>query len=258
MMLRGTWTAILGLAVSSGFVLYEPQADRSRTDVHAVAGTSELNPSETDRSWNGIDARLVELERSLRRARFEEVLRGSDALRRRLARKPSQPGRAEREARLAVIEATAWLALDREPEALGALDRALDIAGHLDLDPARHPRKLIRLWSRAEQEDAAKRMHTVESSSLHGDRDRAPHMLSASSPRTPATEHASLRPTITCRILIDASGRVVYAKIHRSRPQFAAFEEEALRAIRASRFEPALRAGEPVSVWVNWPVHFER
>ena len=65
-----------------------------------------------------------------------------------------------------------------------------------------------------------------------------------------------LRPTIVCRLLIDASGAVLKAEPYAARPYFEAFQTAAIAAVScASR--PARRAGTPVAVWANWPVTFQ-
>jgi protein TonB len=65
-----------------------------------------------------------------------------------------------------------------------------------------------------------------------------------------------LKPTIVCRLLIAADGRVADAKIYRSRLDLAAFEDAALDAVRQYRFTPGRLSGAPVPVWINWPVTF--
>ncbi len=46
------------------------------------------------------------------------------------------------------------------------------------------------------------------------------------------------------------------AKIYRSRLDLGAFEDAALDAVRRYRFSPGRLAGEPVAVWISWPVSF--
>jgi len=84
--------------------------------------------------------------------------------------------------------------------------------------------------------------------------DRRPEKLAGVLPIAPS--EMALTPTVTCRLLIDADGQVRDAQIYRHRPELAAFERAALRAVQNFQFEPAERDGAPIPVWVNWPVRF--
>jgi len=94
----------------------------------------------------------------------------------------------------------------------------------------------------------------VEATALAGPRDALPALVAGAPPAAPAG--AALKPTIVCRLLIDAAGHVAEAKVYRSRLDLAAFEEAALDAIERYRFAPGRRDGRPVPVWINWPVTF--
>jgi TonB family protein len=96
--------------------------------------------------------------------------------------------------------------------------------------------------------------NAVEATALAGSRDALPALLAGAPPAAPAG--AALKPTIVCRLLIDAAGHVAEAKIYRSRLDLAAFEEAALDAVERYRFAPGRRDGRPVPVWINWPVTF--
>jgi TonB family protein len=95
----------------------------------------------------------------------------------------------------------------------------------------------------------------VEATQLTGPRDVLPTLVSGPPPAAPDPT-ATLKPTIVCRVLIDADGRVADAKVYRSRLDLAAFEDAALDAVRKYRFTPGRQGGAPVPVWINWPVTF--
>ena len=89
-----------------------------------------------------------------------------------------------------------------------------------------------------------------------GPQDQAPTLRKGDPVPAPGGTAAVLSPTITCRILVDARGQVSQAEIYRSRPDLALFEQAALDAVRAYRFEPARVRGEVRSMWINYPVRF--
>jgi len=95
----------------------------------------------------------------------------------------------------------------------------------------------------------------IEATQLTGARDTAPALVTGQPPAAPDPGGA-LKPTIVCRLLVDAGGRVADAKIYRSRLDLAAFEDAALDAVRKYRFTPGRQAGVPVPVWINWLVTF--
>jgi TonB family protein len=94
-----------------------------------------------------------------------------------------------------------------------------------------------------------------EAADLTGPGDRKPTLLVGRPPATPLPDRP-LRPTIVCRVLIDAAGAVAEARVYRPRPDLQVFEKTALVAVRGYRFAPAERDGAPVPVWINWPVDF--
>ena len=96
----------------------------------------------------------------------------------------------------------------------------------------------------------------VDAVDLIGADDRKPRLLSGRSPVAPSRDVALL-PTIVCRILVRADGTVAETSIFRTRPGLAAFESAALAAVAGYVFEPAVRNGERVAAWINWPVTFE-
>jgi len=85
--------------------------------------------------------------------------------------------------------------------------------------------------------------------------DERPELVSGRLPTAPTGDMA-LIPTVTVRLLVDATGAVRDAEIYRTRSGLEAFERAALRAVKDFRFEAARRDGRPVPVWVNWPVRF--
>jgi TonB family protein len=95
----------------------------------------------------------------------------------------------------------------------------------------------------------------IEAARLTAPGDAVP-VLAAGRPPVAPDPGAVLKPTIVCRLLVDATGRVADAKIYRSRLDLAVFEDVALDAARQYRFRPGRRAGKPVAVWINWPVSF--
>ena len=95
----------------------------------------------------------------------------------------------------------------------------------------------------------------IEVTQLTGPDDAKPALISGPPPAAPDST-SSLKPTIVCRLLIGADGRVAEAKIYRSRLDLGSFEDAALDAVRGYRFSPGRHAGAPVPVWINWPVTF--
>jgi TonB family protein len=102
---------------------------------------------------------------------------------------------------------------------------------------------------------AAASQAAVEATLLTGPADAIPSLMAGAAPASPDPT-ATLKPTIVCRLLVAADGRVADAKIYRSRLDLATFEDAALDAVRQYRFAPGRRAGRPVPVWINWPVMF--
>jgi TonB family protein len=99
-------------------------------------------------------------------------------------------------------------------------------------------------------------VEVVEANELTGPGDVLPNLIAGTAPRSPDPT-LSVSPTVVCRILLDETGRVVDAKIYRSRLDLARFEEVALDTVAGYRFTPAIRKGQPVKVWLNWPVSFQ-
>lgn len=102
---------------------------------------------------------------------------------------------------------------------------------------------------------AATQPAPAEASDLIGAGDAPPRLREGGQPASPVPDLA-LKPTVTCRVLVDAEGRVVEARIFRSRLDLARFEEVALETVKSYRFEPAARAGRAVPAWTNLPITF--
>jgi TonB family protein len=135
-------------------------------------------------------------------------------------------------AALLLLGAVGWLAFARHDAAAGAGD-----------PPA------------AAGAPAAATQPAIEATLLTGPADALPALITGAPPASPDPA-ATLKPTIVCRLLVAADGRVADAKIYRSRLDLATFEDTALDAVRQYRFAPGRQAGRPVPVWINWPVTF--
>ena len=70
----------------------------------------------------------------------------------------------------------------------------------------------------------------------------------------PAARQAEVEIDLPLEIVVDTDGRVASARALR-RAGYG-LDEAALRAIRAYRFSPALRAGLPVRVRMRWTIQF--
>ena len=200
---------------------------------------------------------LRALAADVRGAHFSRVLDRGGALRellRELDPETSVPIGLEVELELHL--ATAALALNAPEAAARALRWALTLDPDLELDARQQPRKLIAALEHTRADAARARSWPTEASELGGPGDAAPVLVRGSAPRTPPGASTSLRPTIVCRLLVDAYGAVVEARVYLPRPELRAFEEAALRAVRRFEFVPARSAGAPVAAFVQWPVSF--
>jgi TonB family protein len=140
-------------------------------------------------------------------------------------------------AALLLLAAVSWLAFARHDLATNGPD-------------SERPGRPERAAARAEAATPA-----VEATQLGGAGDALPALVSGTPPTTPDPA-SGLKPTIVCRLRIDATGKVAEAKIYRSRMDLAAFEEAALDAVQKYRFTPGRKAGTTVPVWMSWPVTF--
>ncbi len=95
----------------------------------------------------------------------------------------------------------------------------------------------------------------LEAAELKGSDDRPPRLLKGTPPLAPA-QHLAINPTIICRVLIGADGKVIEARAYQPRPELAEYEHAALLAVRHYEFEPATRGRSAVDAWINWPVTF--
>ena len=95
----------------------------------------------------------------------------------------------------------------------------------------------------------------LDASLLTGPGDVLPSLITGTPPSPPRSQWA-MAPTIVCRIVVGANGVVQQSRIYRSRLELSAFEDAALAAVETYLFRPALHAGQPVPVVMNWPVRF--
>ena len=100
--------------------------------------------------------------------------------------------------------------------------------------------------------------HAIAAAAVAGSApaDEPPRLLEAPKPVRPRVDLA-IAPTIVCRLLVDAEGKVADRRVYRSRLDLEAFEEAALDAAARFRFAPARHAGAPVAAWINVPVAFD-
>jgi len=76
-------------------------------------------------------------------------------------------------------------------------------------------------------------------------------------PRYPeVARRAGVEGTTLVKAYVRADGSVGSAEVRRSSGN-PVLDGAALDAIRAARFVPAARAGFPVAVWVEVPIHFK-
>lgn len=229
---------VVGLAASA-----IAQDEFTRTSLLA-----RLSPRSVKLAQPTLDARLGELEERLTRAHFSEVAEATRTLRADL-----QTSGPEARARFEVIAGTAHLALGASAAAVACFKRALVVAPGLELGRRSTSPKVLRAFAAArhqlESERASDPARRVDAP------DRPARLIDGPPPLAPTTGGA-LRPTILCRLLIDARGAVIGATVQRPRVDLARFEQIALATVRGYRFEPALRDGQPISSWLNWPVQF--
>jgi phosphate binding protein len=131
----------------------------------------------------------------------------------------------------------------------------LMLAGGLGVAALRHPTRP----STVAQAAAIDLAHdsVVEATYLTGPGDELPMLAEGAAPESPSSALA-ITPTIVCRLVISADGRVRESHIYRSRLELVSFEDAALAAVQKWRFHPAKHAGRAVAVAINWPVTFVR
>lgn len=85
--------------------------------------------------------------------------------------------------------------------------------------------------------------------------ERAPRFRKRVRPEyTPAMLENRVQGTVRVRVLVDIDGKVKKAEALNDLGHGAA--DQAVRACRAMTFEPALRDGAPVAVWITIPIRF--
>lgn len=104
-------------------------------------------------------------------------------------------------------------------------------------------------------EETPTELVAIEATALEGPGDKLPILADGEPPDTPNSE-LDVAPSIMCRLLIDEQGNVVQARVYKPRLEYGPFEEAALAAVKDYKFEPALRKGKPIPVWVQWQVTF--
>ena len=87
--------------------------------------------------------------------------------------------------------------------------------------------------------------------------DRIPSKIAGAPPRYPAwARRAGLEATVTLRFVVTAEGAVQDINIHNVEGD-ERFGDEAVKAVAAWRFEPALKAGKRVACWCFQKVSFK-
>jgi protein TonB len=87
--------------------------------------------------------------------------------------------------------------------------------------------------------------------------DRIPSKIAGAPPRYPAwARRAGLEATVTLRFVVTAEGAVQDINIHNLEGD-ERFGDEAVKAVAAWRFEPALKAGKRVACWCFQKVSFK-
>jgi protein TonB len=86
------------------------------------------------------------------------------------------------------------------------------------------------------------------------DYDQPPRQLKMTKPVYPQEAFIKkIEGVVEVQILIDANGRVPYARVVRSIPQL---DQAAIQTVMQWVFTPAMKKGRPVATWANAPVSF--
>jgi phosphate binding protein len=102
----------------------------------------------------------------------------------------------------------------------------------------------------------AAQMVPAEASDLRDPDGRPPRPVQSKPPQLPASALSLMAPSIVCRALIGVDGKVIEARPAHPRADLIDYETAAVRALLDWEFEPAVRKGEKVPAWINWPVVF--
>ncbi len=82
-----------------------------------------------------------------------------------------------------------------------------------------------------------------------------PRFVQRAQPRYPRlARELGKEGTVLLRLTIDEGGRLVHVEV--VKPAGSGFDEEAVRAVKESRFSPARRGGKPVMCRANLPIRF--
>jgi TonB family protein len=88
--------------------------------------------------------------------------------------------------------------------------------------------------------------------------DKAPAVIKRGFPQYPElAKAAGVEGTVYVKIWIREDGKVEMAKLQKGSGTDTGFEEAALQAARQFEFQPAMKNGKPVAVWVSIPFHFK-
>jgi protein TonB len=86
----------------------------------------------------------------------------------------------------------------------------------------------------------------------------APRLLRRATPRfPPLAARLNKEATVEVRLLVDENGNVAEAEIEGRNPGYG-FDEEALKAARASTFQPATKFEVPVKMWTSMRFAFKK
>jgi protein TonB len=71
----------------------------------------------------------------------------------------------------------------------------------------------------------------------------------------PMATRQRAQASLILTVLVSETGDVLDVKILRGDSRFG-FNDEAIRALRATKFRPAMKDGKPVKTWIPQPVDF--
>lgn len=100
----------------------------------------------------------------------------------------------------------------------------------------------------------------TSSSQLVGEKtsvDRLARVLQRVAPDYPGSaRNKGIAGEVLVKVKISTTGAVEEVKVERATPP-GIFEESAIKAVRAWRFEPAFQKGEPVTAWLTQKIRYE-
>jgi serine/threonine-protein kinase len=169
----------------------------------------------------------------------------------------AQTTAAERQRRLEEERA----AREAEAERLAAEEEAARIAAaQAEPEPAPEPEPVVPAPApepEPEPEPAQPQVKRGELVSM-GPGVIAPRLLRRATPRfPPLAARLNKEATVEVRLLVDENGNVAEAEIEGRNPGYG-FDEEALKAARASTFQPATKFEVPVKMWTSMRFAFKK